>query len=108
MDSFHLTSCFLFFLKGFIKFGTVLLLLYVFFFIFWPQGIWDLSSLTRYRTRVPCIERGSLNHWTTREVPYQLLSKALVLTVLPALTNIPCFPTFLKICDIVRPVVLPI
>ena len=54
-------------LKGFIKFVTVLLLLYV--LIFWPQGIWDLSSLTRDRTRVPCIERGRLNHWTTSEVP---------------------------------------
>ena len=29
----------------------------------------DLSSLTRDRTRVPCIARRILNHWTTREVP---------------------------------------
>ena len=28
-----------------------------------------LSSLTRDKTHVPCIIRGSLNHWTTREVP---------------------------------------
>ena len=27
--------------------------------------MWDLSSLTRDRTHVPCIH----NHWTTREVP---------------------------------------
>ena len=34
-----------------------------------PHGMWDLSSLTRNRTCVPCIERQILNHWTTREVP---------------------------------------
>ena len=54
-------------LKGFIKCVTVLFLLYV--LIFWPQGIWDLSSLTRDQTRAPYIERQSLNHRTTREVP---------------------------------------
>ena len=31
--------------------------------------MWDLSSLTRDWTRVPCIGRWILNHWTTREVP---------------------------------------
>ena len=30
---------------------------------------WDLSFPTRERTRVPCIARQILNHWTTREVP---------------------------------------
>ena len=35
-----------------------------------PHGMWDLSSLTRDRTHVPCIGRWILNHWTTREVPY--------------------------------------
>ena len=39
------------------------------FWFFWPQGMWDLISLTRDQTRNPCIGRGSLNHWTTREVP---------------------------------------
>ena len=34
-----------------------------------PCGMWDLSSLTRDRTHVPCIGRRILNHWTTREVP---------------------------------------
>ena len=29
----------------------------------------DLSSLTKDRTRTPCIGRRSLNHWTAREVP---------------------------------------
>ena len=39
------------------------------FWFFWPQGMWDLSSLTGDQTRIPCIGRRSLNHWTTREVP---------------------------------------
>ena len=34
-----------------------------------PHGMWDLSSLTRDQTRVPCIVRRILYHWTTREVP---------------------------------------
>ena len=38
-------------------------------FDFWAQGIRDLSSLTRDCTQTPCIERQSLNRWTTREVP---------------------------------------
>ena len=54
-------------LKIFIEFVTILLLFYV--LVFWPQGIWDPSSLTRDRTHTPCIGRQRLNHWTTREVP---------------------------------------
>ena len=42
-------------LKVFIEFVTILLLLYV--LIFWPQGMWDLSSLTRDQTHTPCIGR---------------------------------------------------
>ena len=34
-----------------------------------PRSIWDLSSLTRDRTCVPCIGRRILHHWTTGEVP---------------------------------------
>ena len=34
-----------------------------------PHGMWDLSSLTRDQTHVPCIGRQSLYHWTTGEVP---------------------------------------
>ena len=34
-----------------------------------PYGRWDLRSLIRDQTRVPCIERWILNHWTTREAP---------------------------------------
>ena len=55
-------------LKVFIEFVTVLFLFYVLVF-FWPRGLWDLSSLTRDRTRTPCIGKWSLNHRTAREVP---------------------------------------
>lgn len=34
-----------------------------------PQGTWDLNFPTGDRTRIPCIERRILNHWTTRAVP---------------------------------------
>ena len=54
-------------LKVFIEFVTILLLFCV--LVFWPRGMWDLSSPTRDRTRNPCIGRQSLNHWTAREVP---------------------------------------
>ena len=33
-----------------------------------PHGMWDLCSPTRDRTRIPCIGRWILCHWTTREV----------------------------------------
>ena len=37
--------------------------------ILWlPHGVWNLSSQTRDRTRVPSIGMWVLNHWTTREV----------------------------------------
>ena len=29
----------------------------------------DLSSLRGDRTRIPCLARWILNHWTTREIP---------------------------------------
>ena len=32
-------------------------------------SLWDLSFLSRDRTRTPCIDWWILNHWTTREVP---------------------------------------
>ena len=38
-----------------------------------PCGMWDLSSLTRDQTLVPCIGKQILNHWTTREVPGKTL-----------------------------------
>jgi len=57
--------------KVFIEFVTVLLLFNV--LAFWPQGIWDLSTLTRDRTCTPCFGRGNLNHWTAREAPRDLI-----------------------------------
>ena len=35
-----------------------------------PHSIWDLGSLTRDWTPIPCIGRQILNHWTTREAPW--------------------------------------
>ena len=37
-----------------------------------PRGMWDLSSLTRNQTCVPCIAGRILYHWTTREVHVHL------------------------------------
>ena len=34
--------------------------------------MWDLSSLARDHTRIPCIGRWTLNHWTSRRVPQHL------------------------------------
>ena len=51
--------------KVFIEFVTILPL-FIFCF-FWPQGMWDLSSPTRARTRTPCVGRRHLHPWTTRE-----------------------------------------
>ena len=55
------------FLKVFIEFVTILLLFDI--LVFWPLGIWDLSSPTRDWTHSPYIRRQSLSHWTAREVP---------------------------------------
>ena len=33
------------------------------------RGMWYLSYPTKDRTHVPCIVRGILNQWTTKEVP---------------------------------------
>ena len=49
---------------------NLLLLFYV--LIFCPQGMWDLSSLTRDWTWTTYSERWSLHHWATREVPWNL------------------------------------
>ena len=53
--------------KVFIESVTILLLFYV--SVFWLQGMWDLSSLTRDHTHTPCIGRQSLNPRTTAEGP---------------------------------------
>ena len=59
---------FLFFkiFKVFIEFVTTLLLLPV--LMFWPQGMWGLSSLTKAGIPISCVGRQSLTHWTDREV----------------------------------------
>ena len=38
--------------------------------------MWDLHSLTRGQTHVPCIGRQLLNQWTTREVTRSILVKS--------------------------------
>ena len=43
-----------------------MLLFYV--LVFWPQGMWNLSSPTRDQTHIACFGRRSLSHWTTRWV----------------------------------------
>ena len=68
---------FLYFLKDILKCGPFLksllnLLQYCYcsmFLVFWPQGVWDLSSQTRDWTCAVCLGRRNRNHWTTREVP---------------------------------------
>ena len=54
--------------KLLIEFLTIFLLFYVFWGIFWPQGMWDLSSPTRDWIHITCIGRRSFNHWITKEV----------------------------------------
>ena len=47
----------------------------VYILVFWPQGTWDLSLLTRDQTHThPALEGKGLNQWTAREFPkYQCL-----------------------------------
>ena len=37
--------------------------------VFWPWGMWDLSSPARDWICTPCTGKWSLNHWSAREVP---------------------------------------
>ena len=46
---------------------TTLLLFYA--LTFWPQDMWDPSSLTKDWNCTPCTGKQSPNHWTAREVP---------------------------------------
>ena len=43
------------------------------FLFFWPQGVRDLSSLTRDWTYISCTVRQNPNHCTIREVPWNSL-----------------------------------
>ena len=63
--------------KVFIEFVTILLLFYV--LLFWPRGMWDLSSLTRDQTCTLWTRRWRLNHWTARGVPSSLLKLSFLL-----------------------------
>ena len=40
-----------------------------------PCGMWDLSSPSRDRTCISCIEKWVLKHWTSREVPIKFSFK---------------------------------
>ena len=55
------------FFKVFIEFVSILLLFYA--LISLAANKWELSSLTKDQTCTPGLGRGSVNHWTTREVP---------------------------------------
>ena len=71
-------SFFLFFISSFFGCGSLLKSFYwtchhiasvLCCFIFWPRGVWDLSSQTRNWTCTRCIGRQSLNPSTTRQFP---------------------------------------
>ena len=93
-----------------------MLLFYV--LVFWPHGMWDLSSLARDWTLTPCTGRQSLNGWTTREAPqpedfflcycgnFQTFTVNKIDDV-PHLIITNC-PTIIHICDVVSPLPLPL
>ena len=57
--------------KVFIDFATISFLFYV--LVFWPQGMWDLSSPIRDRTHTSCIGKRSPNHWNQEVSRLQIL-----------------------------------
>ena len=61
--------------KVFTEFATILLLLFLFCFFcgVGQDACGNLNSPTRDQTSTPCIGRGALNHWISREVPSLLL-----------------------------------
>lgn len=74
-EAFILFSFFFFLIwtifKVFFEFVTILLLFYV--LIFGLQGMWDLSSSSRDRTRyTSSFGRWSHHHWTAREVAFHI------------------------------------
>ena len=61
------------------------------------HSMWDLNSLTRNQTHVPCIARQILNNRTTREIPHHLFfffkfmeSHTLNLYLFLAVLDLPC------------------
>ena len=59
----------------------------------WPGDMWDLSSLTRDWTHTPCIDRQSINRWTTREALQVTLKAILVKLSHGDSGGIPCLYT---------------
>ena len=72
------------FFKVFIESVTIFLLFYV--LDFWPLGMWDLSSPSRDQTHTLCIGRWSLNHWTARKVPLDILYRLFLVRTKPSKT----------------------
>ena len=97
------------FFKVFIEFYSIVSILWLVFFFFWPGGMWDFSSSTRDWNHTPCAGRWSLSHWTTREVPLPLFCKDICdgisdsrnpeetpqLKVLCWIVSLPCKVTFI-------------
>ena len=52
--------------------------------------MWDLSSLTRDQTHLPCFVRQCFNPWTAREVPYNLSLVHYIVKSLRAGPPLPC------------------
>ena len=74
-----------------------------------PCGMWDLRSLTRDRTCVPCIGRQILNHWTTGK-PWEAVFSLVFVCVLDArpglgVSSLVC-PLGLGTADCMAPVVV--
>ena len=63
----------IFWCGSFLKCIEFFILLLVLCFDFLPQCMWDLSSLTRGWTCIPCIGRWILNHLTVREAPAHII-----------------------------------
>ena len=78
--------------KVFIDFVTTLLLFFMFWF-FWPQGMWDFSSLARDQTCILCTGR-SRNHWTIREVPQSSFKVNSILLNSPEVVHFQMFSFF--------------
>ena len=56
------------------------------------RGIWNLSSMTKNQTGIPCIARWILSHWTTREVLFifNVYSKFMIV-VIESLSHVQLF-----------------
>ena len=85
------------------------LLQYCFCFIFWffgPWDMWDLRSPSKDWTHSLCLERRSLSHCTTREVP-QLFIKAFSSWLWQRLKGEECFSGLLRCYSVLTACWLP-